>query len=102
MDDRTLQVLKRASTAHCKQCRETCSGEIDCRIQGLLHHTVQQEDHARKEAVKKLIHQFETHPNREALKPDMRQNQAHNPFSEKLQDMIRSKGNVEYLHALIV
>ena len=38
------------------------------------HSTVQQEDHTRKEAVKKLTFQFETHPNREALNADFRQN----------------------------
>ena len=59
---------ERASNAHSKKCRETCSVEIDYRIPGLLHHKVQQEDHTRKEAINKLIHQFETHPNREALK----------------------------------
>ena len=50
-----------------------------------------------QEAVKKLIHQFETHPNREALKADLRQHYAYNPFSEKSQDMIRSMENVEHL-----
>ena len=92
----TASIEERASNAHSRQCRETCSGEIDYRIQGLPYHTVQQEDHTRKEAVKKLIHQQETHPNREALNADMRQNYAYNPFSENSHDMIRSMGNVEY------
>ena len=69
----TASIEERASDAHSSKCRETCSGEIDYRIQGLPFATVQQEDHTRKEAVKKLIHQFETHPNREALKVDLRQ-----------------------------
>ena len=51
--------------------------------QGLLNAAVEQEDHTGKEAVKKLIHQFETHPHREALKADLRQNHAYNPFSEQ-------------------
>ena len=70
--------------------------KIDFRTQGLPHSTVQQEDSTRKEVVNKLIHQFETHPDREALKADLTQNQAYNPFSEKLRDMIHSMGNVEY------
>ena len=93
----TASFEERASTAHFQQCSETCCGEIDYRIQGLHHHTVKQEDHTRKEAVKKLLHQFETHPNREALKAKLRQNYPYNPFSEKSQDMIRSMGNVEFL-----
>ena len=64
--------------------------------QGLLHSAVQQEDHTRKEAVKKLIHQFETHPHREALKADLRQNHAYNPFSEQSKEMIYNMGNMEY------
>ena len=70
VDARILQasIEEKTSNAHSSKCRETCSGEIDSRIQGLLHSTVQLEDHTRKEAVKKLIHQFETHPNRVALK----------------------------------
>ena len=37
----------------------------------------------RKEAVKKLIHQFETHPKREALKADLEKDQACNPISAR-------------------
>ena len=70
--------------------RETCSGEIDFRSQGLLHSTIRQTDHTSQEAVKKLIHQFETHPHREALKANLRQNHALNPFSEQTKDMIYS------------
>ena len=75
---------------------KTRCGNIDFRIQGLPHSTVQQQDDNRKEAVKKLIHQFETHPHREALKADLENEQAFNPFSEKSKDMIRSMGNTEY------
>ena len=70
-------------------------GNIDFRIQGFPHSTVQHQDDTRKEAVKKLIHQSETHPNREALKADMEKDQALNPFSEKSKDMISSMGNTE-------
>ena len=41
-------------------------------MQGLPHSTVQEHDHTRKEAVQKLIHQFETHQNREALQTDLK------------------------------
>ena len=41
-------------------------------MQGLTHSAVQEQDHIRKEAVQKLIHQFETHPNREALQADLK------------------------------
>ena len=66
------------------------------RIQGLPISAVQEHDHIRKEAVQKLIHQFETHPNKEALQADLKQNHAFNPFSEQSKDMIYSMGNMEY------
>ena len=75
---------------------ETRCGNIDLRIQGLPQSTVQQQDDTRREAVNKLIHQFETHPNREPLKADLEKDQAFNPFSEKSKDMIHSMGNTEY------
>ena len=56
----------------------------------------QQQEDTRKEAVKKLIHQFEIHPNCEALKADLEKDQAFKPFSEKSKDMTRSMGNTEY------
>ena len=64
---------------------ETRCGNIDCRIQSLPHSNDQQQDDTLKEAVKKLIHQFETHPNRDALKADMEKDQAFNPVSEKVE-----------------
>ena len=51
---------------------QTCRGEMDFRIQGLSHSTVQVHDHTRNEAIQKLIHQFETHPNRKALQTDLK------------------------------
>ena len=75
---------------------ETCRGEIDFRIQGLLHSTVQDHDHIRKEAVQKSIHQFENHPNEQALQENLQQKRALNPFSEKSKEMIYSMGNMVY------
>ena len=77
--------------------KETCRGEIDFRIQGLPHSTVQEQDHTSKEAVQKLIHQFETDLNRDALKADLKQNHTFNPFSELSKGMIYSMGNMEVL-----
>ena len=61
---------------------ETRCGNIDFRIQGLPHSIVQQQDHTRKEAIKKLIHHFETHPNLEAL---MEKDQAFNPIQREVE-----------------
>ena len=60
-----------------------------------MPYSVQQQDHTRKEAVQKLIHQFETHPNREALRADLKQNHAFNPFREQSKEVIYSMGNME-------
>ena len=96
--------LVTGSTSASSSCRRRSVGRLrhlhmvarpSC-SQGLLHSAVQQEDHTRKEAVKKLIHQFETHPHREALKADLRQNHAYNPFSEQSKEMIYNMGNMEY------
>ena len=76
--------------------QRTCRGEIDFMILELIHSTVQEQDHTRKDAVQKLIHQFETHPNRAALQADLKQNHASNPFSEQSKEMIYSMGNMEY------
>ena len=51
------------------RCEETCRGNVDYRIQGILHSTVQKEDCDRKEIVKRLIQQFENHP--KPMEPDM-------------------------------
>ena len=48
--------------------QETCRGELDLRPQGLPHSAVQEHDHIRKEAVQKLIHQFENQPIKDAYK----------------------------------
>ena len=77
----------RKSFDHCDKHggkhRETCRGEIDFRIQGLHHSAVQEHDHIRKQAVQKLMHQFEIHPSKAALQEVLQQNRAFNPFTEK-------------------
>ena len=88
------------SDKHGGTYRETCRGEINFRIQGLLHSAVQEHDHIRKQAVQKLIHQFENHPNKGALQADLQQNRAFNPFSEQSKEMIYSMGNMEPLRDL--
>ena len=75
---------------------ETCRCEIDFRIQGLRHSAVQEHDHIRKQAVQKLIQQFENHPNKEALQEDLQKNRAFNPSSEKSQKMIYRMGVMEF------
>ena len=89
----------RTSFDHSRKHNKDCDGggEIDFKIQGLLHSAVQEHDHIRKEAVQKFIHQFETHPNKEALQADLKQNSAFNPFSDQSQEMIYSMVNMEYL-----
>ena len=73
-----------------EEFEETRSGNIDFRLQGLPHSTVQKEDDVRREAVNKLIHQCEKHPNRESLMADLNMNQKFNLFSEKSKESIRS------------
>ena len=75
---------------------ESCPGERDLRTRGLRHSAVQEQDHIRKEAVQKLIRQFETYPNKEALQADLEKDQAFNPFREKSKEMTSSMGNMEY------
>ena len=75
---------------------ETRSGDIDFRIQGLPHSTVQKEDYDRREMVKKLIHQCDTHPNRDSLVEDLNKTEEFNQFSEKSKELTSSMGNSEY------
>ena len=58
--------------------KKTCRGEIDFRIQGLPHSADEEHDHFRKQAIQKLIHQFENHTNKEALQEDLQQKSAFN------------------------
>ena len=75
---------------------ETRRGNVDYRIQGMPHSTVQKEDCSRKEIVKRLIQQFENHPNRDSLIQDLNKTEEFNPFSEKSKELITSMGNMEY------
>ena len=73
--------------------KETCRGNVDYRIQGIPHSTVQKEDSNRKEIVKILIQQFENHPNRDSLIEDLNKIEEFNPFREKSKELITSMGN---------
>ena len=76
--------------------KETCRDNVDYRIPGILHSTVQKEDSNRKEIVKRLIQQFENHPNRDSLIEDLNKTEEFNPFSEESKELITSMGNTEY------
>ena len=58
---------KHLAENHRAKYNETCRGNVDYRIQGKPHSTVQKEDYNRKEIVKRLIQQFENHPHRDSL-----------------------------------
>ena len=62
--------------------KETSRGNVDYRIPGIPHSTVQdqEEDSNRKETVKRLIQQFENHPNRDSLIQDLNKTEEFNPF----------------------
>ena len=79
----------------CK-CRETCRGNVDYKIPGIPHSTVQKEDSNRKDTVKRLIQQFENHHNRDSLIQNLNKTEEFNPFSEKSKELITSMGNTEY------
>ena len=106
IDARILQALTREhpstfSSKYKETCgggtyNESCRSGIDFRIQGLHHSAVQEQDHIFKEAVQKLIHQFETHPNKEALQADLMQNHEFNPIQRESKEIIHRTGNMEY------
>ena len=70
--------------------RETCRGDVDYRIPGIPHTTVQKEDSNRKETVKRLFQQFENHPNWDSLIQDLNKTEEFIPFSEKSKELITS------------
>ena len=70
----------------------TCRGNIDYRIPGIPHSTVEQVDTNRKETVRRFIEQFDNHPNRNVLLKDFVKI---NHFSEELKDLITDMGNNE-------
>ena len=78
------------------KCKETCRGNVDYRILGFPHATVQKEDSNRKEIVKRLIQQIENHRNRDSLTEGLNKTEEFNPFSEKSKELISSMGNTEY------
>ena len=78
------------------QYRETCRGNVDYRISGIPHSTVQKEDSNRKETVKRLIQQFENHPNRNCCCKTFNKIEEINPFSKDSKDWITDMGNTEY------
>ena len=90
----------RTSTDHQRErsakYEETRRGNVDFRIQGLPHSTVQKEDSNRKEIVQRLIQQFENHPNQDSLIEDLNKTEEFNPFSEKSKELTTSMGNTEY------
>ena len=57
-------------------------------------------EHAQSTSVRELIQKIENHPDRHALQQDLRQNQAHNPFSPESKRMIQDVGNVELFELL--
>ena len=75
---------------------EICRGNVDCRIQGVPHSTVQKADSSRREIVKRLIQQFETDQNRDSLTEDLNKIEEFNPFNKKSKELITSMGNTEY------
>ena len=50
---------------------------------------------AENNRVRELVKKIENHPHRQDLQRDLKQNNAHNPFSEKSKKMIKDMGNVE-------
>ena len=74
---------------------ETRCGNVDCRIPGIPHSTVQQQDANRKETVKKLIQQFENHPNKESFLHDLNKTEKMKTFSEESKKLITDLGNTE-------
>ena len=75
---------------------KTCRGNVDYRIPGIPHPTVQKKDTHRKENVKRLIQQFENHPSHDSLIEDLNKTEEFNPFSVKSKELITSMGNTEY------
>ena len=79
---------------------ETRRGNVDYRIQGIFHSTVQKEDSNRKEIVKRLSQQFENLPICDSLIEDLNKKiEEFNPFSVKSKEskeLSTSIGNTEY------
>ena len=99
MDVRILLIPKREHPPTIKANKVSGAGKtvgnVDYRIPGIPHSTVQKEDSNHKETVKRLIQQFENHPNRDSLIQDLNKTEEFNPFSEKSKELIISMGNTE-------
>ena len=66
--------------------------DIDFRVSGLPHAVLKQAENLR---VRELVKKIESHPHRQTLQADLQQNNAHNPFSDEANAMIREMGYVE-------
>ena len=79
----------------CSQTERSMLNEVDIdfRTSGLPHSVVKQQ--AENYCVRELVKQIENHPHRQALQQDLQQNNAYNPFSENIPEMIKDMGNVE-------
>ena len=71
---------------------ETRSGNVDYRIPGIPHSTIQQQDTNRKEAVKKLIQHFENH---QPFLQDLIKTEKIHKFSEESKNLITDMSNTE-------
>ena len=76
-------------------CGETHSNNIDYRIPGIPHSTVQHQDTNCRETIKKLIQQFENHPNKESFLQDLNQTEEINVFSKRSKKLINDVGSTE-------
>ena len=68
---------------------------LNCRIPGIPHSTVQQQDTNRRETIKKLIQQFQNHSNKEFFLQDLNQTEEIYTFNEKSKKLITDMGNTE-------
>ena len=57
--------------------------DIDFRVSGMPHAVVKHSEDAR---VRELVKKIENHPHRQDLQADLQQNNAYNPFSEKIKE----------------
>ena len=77
--------------------RERIVEDMDFKIPGLPHSTVNQLQNA---SVQEVIQKIENHPNRHALQRDLQQSQSFNPFSQESKQMIHEVGNIELCELL--
>ena len=96
--DQPDQEASKSSDHQCASERsygKTRRRNVDCRIPGIPHSTVQQQDTNRKETVKKSIQQFENHPNKESFLQELNKTEKINKFREESKKLITDMGNVE-------